>query len=341
MTDYDHASGGYSLLESDPGMREGLPEWAGLARLAAAVTGHHGAPPRNLSDLRTIFHRHGTTAAHTFACMLAALLPSPSPRLDRPRAIRTSFRLAGFAVLCDWIGSNENWFHYQHAEAFESLGHYWDYAREQADRAVAEAGVIPAASAPRRIFVELTGRGFEPSPMQRWAAAVALPEGSAPRCARGRDRQRQDRSGADARASPDRIRPRRRDLHRATDDGDGERNVRTAVGELPQPVHQGFRSVDRAGARPPRSGLRLPRGEPGGRPLWRQARGPDRFGGLLRVGSPTTAAAPFSPMSGLARSTRRRSPCCRRGIGRCASLGSAEASWWSIRSTPMTTTSVS
>ena len=62
-TDYDHASGGFSLLKSDSGLREGLPEWAGLSRLAAAVTGHHGAPPRTLSDLRAIFHRHGTTAA--------------------------------------------------------------------------------------------------------------------------------------------------------------------------------------------------------------------------------------------------------------------------------------
>ena len=176
-TDYDHASGGYSLLQSDPGLREGLPEWAGLARLAASVTGHHGSPPRELSDLRAIFHRHGTTAAHAFTGMLSALLPSPAPRLDRARTIRASFRLAGFAVLCDWIGSNEDWFHYQEPDAFESLAHYWDYARQQADRAVAEAGVIPAVSAPRRTFAELTGHGFEPSPMQRWAAEVALPEG--------------------------------------------------------------------------------------------------------------------------------------------------------------------
>ena len=176
-TDYDHASGGYSLLQTDPGLREGLPEWAGLARLAAAVTGHHGAPPRMLSDLRAIYHRHGTTAAHAFAEVLAVLLPSPVSRLDRTLAIRASLRLAGFAVLCDWIGSNENWFNYQASDAFESLAHYWAYSRDQADRAVVEAGVIPAASAALRTFVELTGHDFEPSPMQRWAAEVALPKG--------------------------------------------------------------------------------------------------------------------------------------------------------------------
>jgi CRISPR-associated endonuclease/helicase Cas3 len=176
-TNYDHASGGYSLLQSDSGLRQGLPEWPGLSRLAAAVTGHHGAPPRTLPDLRAIFHRHGITAAHAFAGALAPLLPSAAPRLDRTRAVRASFRLAGFAVLCDWIGSNESWFHYQEAEAFESLEHYWAYARQHADRAVTEAGIIPAASVPRRTFVELTGQGFEPSPMQRWAAEVELPEG--------------------------------------------------------------------------------------------------------------------------------------------------------------------
>jgi CRISPR-associated endonuclease/helicase Cas3 len=176
-TDYDHASGGYSLLQSDAGLREGLPEWPGLSRLTAAVTGHHGAPPRLLPDLRAIYHRHGVAAARAFTGLLASLLPSSAPRLDRARAVRASFRLAGFAVLCDWIGSNENWFNYREAEAFESLDHYWAYARQRGDRAVAEAGVIPAASAPRRTFAELTGQRFEPSPMQRWAADVALPEG--------------------------------------------------------------------------------------------------------------------------------------------------------------------
>src|SRR5271166_4311878 len=168
-TDYDHASGGYSLLQSDADLREGLPEWPGLSQLAAAVTGHHGAPPRMLADLRAIYHRNGTTAAHAFAGLLPSLLPSAIPRLDRTRAVRASFRLAGFAVLCDWIGSNENWFHYQNADAFENLTQYWDYAREQAERAVAEAGVFPAVSAPLRTFAELTGHHFEPSPMQQWA----------------------------------------------------------------------------------------------------------------------------------------------------------------------------
>ena len=125
---------------------------------------------RNLSPARN-------DRGAAFASALAALLPTPTLGLDLTRARRGSFRLAGFAVLCDWIGSNESWFHYRDPEAFESLPHYWSYARERADRAIAEAGVIPAASAPPRTFAELTAQSFEPSPMQQWAAEVALPEG--------------------------------------------------------------------------------------------------------------------------------------------------------------------
>ena len=148
-TDYGHASGGYALMQSDLDLREGLPEWAGLARLAAAATGHHGTPPRLLSDLRAIFHRHGTTAAHAFAGMLAALLPSGFIISIR-RGVRKPC-----AVLA--------------------------YGREQAGRAIYEAGAIPAASAPLRTFAELTWLDFEPSLIRRWAAEVSLRKDSLPR----------------------------------------------------------------------------------------------------------------------------------------------------------------
>src|SRR6516165_7649060 len=83
----------------------GLPEKAGLSRLSSTVTGYHGAPSQMLSDLRATFRRHRTIVAHAFAGMLAVLQPSSIRRLDQARAIGASFQLAGFAMLCDWIGS--------------------------------------------------------------------------------------------------------------------------------------------------------------------------------------------------------------------------------------------
>jgi CRISPR-associated endonuclease/helicase Cas3 len=179
-TKYDHASGGYALLGADPGCRVALPEWRELSPLAAAVTGHHGAPPQWRQDVR-VFGRIGRAAAKLFADLIGELLPVPTITIESRRAARGSFAVAGFAVLCDWIGSNEDWFHYQEAARFDSLADYWGYAREQAERAVAETGVLPARSAPRRefreVFQELASRAFEPSPMQRWAAETLLPDG--------------------------------------------------------------------------------------------------------------------------------------------------------------------
>lgn len=179
-TRYDHASGGYALLGADPGYRVALPEWRGLSPLAAAVTGHHGTPPRLRQDVR-VFGRIGRAAAKLFADLIGELLPVPPTTIESRRAARASFAVAGFAVLCDWIGSNENWFPYQEPARFDSLADYWAYARAQAERAIAKAGVLPARSAPRRefreMFQELASRAFEPSPMQRWAAEAPLPDG--------------------------------------------------------------------------------------------------------------------------------------------------------------------
>lgn len=173
-TKYDHASGGYALLGADPELRVGLPDWPGLSPVAAAVTGHHGAPPRSQRDVRV--GRIGRAAAKLFADLIDKLLPVPAASIKLGHAARASFAVAGFAVLCDWVGSNEDWFHYQGPDRFDSLAYYRAYAREQAERAVAKAGVIPARSAPRREFQEITGRAFEPSPMQRWAAETPLPD---------------------------------------------------------------------------------------------------------------------------------------------------------------------
>jgi CRISPR-associated endonuclease/helicase Cas3 len=106
----------------------------------AAVVGHHGQPPHSsVSGLvRDYFEeRLDFEAASTFAIDLIPLLlgkPQFFPLNGLHTAKQSSWWLAGFAVLCDWLGSNTSFFPYQHAP--EPLGSYWEAAQRQAKAAV-------------------------------------------------------------------------------------------------------------------------------------------------------------------------------------------------------------
>ena len=185
---YDHGAGGLRLFRADP-MAFNLPSpdrhgtWLPLI---SAVTGHHGAPPALQTNetkvtLRTDFGAKGLEAAGEFIRCSAELigLPQEGTVPERRAARRASFAVAGLAVLADWIGSNQAWFRYRASDEFEDLQAYWRYARKQAKRAIAEAGVVPA---PPRTAVPLPydaliGAKAAPSPMQHWAKSVRLPHG--------------------------------------------------------------------------------------------------------------------------------------------------------------------
>ena len=183
---YDHGAGGLRLFDADPA-RFNLPGERSARTwrpLISAVTGHHGAPPepgfdRGFVGLRSDFGKAGIGAAHGFIQQVRALfgIPQDLPALDRIRARRASHALAGFAVLADWIGSNQEWFPYR--EPNQDLDAYWRRARKQAARAVTEAGVLPAGVGVHLEYDDLLGAGTAPSPMQEWARSVKLPAGPA------------------------------------------------------------------------------------------------------------------------------------------------------------------
>ena len=184
---YDHGAGGLRLFDVAAEAFK-LPEGASSRvwrPLVSAVTGHHGAPPERRINESMItlrgsdFGPAGIEAAHAFIRQAHDLLAPPQgvPALDARRAKRASFAVAGLAVLADWIGSNQEWFPY--FEPVRDLGVYWNDARERAQRAVREAGVLPAAAAASGSlgYGNLIGLQAAPSPMQRWAEKVALPSG--------------------------------------------------------------------------------------------------------------------------------------------------------------------
>ena len=183
---FDHGLGGLRLFRECPDIF-GTPDRRQARRwlpIVSAVVGHHGSPPdptATQGTLRADFGSSGIEAAYAFAGRVRVLLDptDPLPAIDDDRARQISWLLAGLAVLSDWVGSNEDWFPYRSPSDFHDLDSYWTYTRKQARAAVREAGIVPAAAIGRVGYDALVGSQVMPSPMQKWARAVSLPDGPA------------------------------------------------------------------------------------------------------------------------------------------------------------------
>ena len=158
----------------------------GLDHWAAAVTGHHGLPPKQSpGSLVDAFADADRQAALAFVDEVASLLLGelePVVIADaeafRVASKRLSWWLAGIAVLADWLGSNTRWFDFCDDPGLK-LARYWPRACRQAAAAVSESGVLPVASAASRAFGELFP-SIPPagaSPLQQLAAELDLATG--------------------------------------------------------------------------------------------------------------------------------------------------------------------
>lgn len=149
----------------------------------AAVTGHHGRPPKNDGSaalmLRNHFPAPVVADAKQFITDIAGLLlpdgiPLPPPDYGlEERYQRASWLLAGLAVTADWLGSNTLWFRYR--EPVYSLAEYWhDIALPQARKAVEESGLVPATASSfigiRTLFPKIR----EATPLQTWAETTHI-----------------------------------------------------------------------------------------------------------------------------------------------------------------------
>ena len=180
---YDHGAGGLLLFNAAPGLfhLSGASSLRAWRPLVSAVMGHHGAPPEpgfNDTTLRREFGTVGIEAARAFAQQTKELFAAAEDLsvLERRRVTPASYAVAGFAVLADWIGSNQEWFPY--CAPSSDLGAYWRNTQQRAARAVDEAGVSPAEVRRSVLdYVDLIGTGVTPSPMQEWARTVELPAG--------------------------------------------------------------------------------------------------------------------------------------------------------------------
>lgn len=147
----------------------------------AAMTGHHGTPPKSVGQpLSDPFEADDQQAASDYVADVLKLLLDDQPRfpnLDLAAANEASWWLAGFAVLCDWIGSNSNHFPYRSKQ--QSLQEYWNTTRTQADAAIAETELLPkqpAHALSLQTLINSTGP-INSTPLQAQAAGLPLGDG--------------------------------------------------------------------------------------------------------------------------------------------------------------------
>lgn len=153
--------------------------------------GHHGFPPSMQADnglplrLAHYFTDNDAAAARQLAEAVTALMcgeerkwTHPSPEELEAKMKKASWLMAGFVVLCDWIGSNNSWFSF-HSEV-RPLDDYWrNHALPQAEKALREAGInagIPLAELSG--FSGLFPHIASPTPLQ--AFVEACPVGNSP-----------------------------------------------------------------------------------------------------------------------------------------------------------------
>lgn len=118
-----------------------------LSNLLAPIFGHHGQPVEAANRrLERFFVNEDVEAARDFVSDWAGFMPPewPSDQVLDPQWIeqwnRQSWRIAGWAVASDWLGSNEEYFDFSVRQI--SLENYWQkIALPSAQRAIAETGL--------------------------------------------------------------------------------------------------------------------------------------------------------------------------------------------------------
>lgn len=155
---------------------------------ARTVFGHHGLPPdirdgpgMRVTQVSEYFEPDDVIAAVELDEELRGLFQVAAlPHLDKPktRVLKDlSWRLAGLAVLADWLGSSTEHFSYL-AEPI-SLAEYWDNcAITGAEQAIASAGLAGVRSRSVFAVADLLPSGAKPSPLQCYASDVEITDGA-------------------------------------------------------------------------------------------------------------------------------------------------------------------
>lgn len=137
-----------------PVMGNEFDDWQDIINVIINTsTGHHGKPPELCGSnnmrlhLANYFGGADLLAADEFIRDICAIFPLRDEQITLPepfdieeRVRKTSWLIAGFVVLCDWIGSNSKWFVFH--EKPMPLTDYWrNHALPQTKQALDATGV--------------------------------------------------------------------------------------------------------------------------------------------------------------------------------------------------------
>jgi len=163
-------------------------EWQDIfGTIIQAYTGHHGTPPtmNGPNNIRMSLDRHfgkdDCLAAEFFLDEVCKLMlqshPFRSLSLDfelEERVKKVSWLMAGFVVLCDWIGSNSLWFPL--CKEYIPLDEYWvTRAIPQAERAIRKAGIdIFQPLSELHSISELFSYIAVPTPLQKFVSECPI-----------------------------------------------------------------------------------------------------------------------------------------------------------------------
>jgi CRISPR-associated endonuclease/helicase Cas3 len=149
--------------------------WKRRYQIFASTAGHHGRPPSAEGDtfnhmLTKGIGNEAQEAAAAFVRLCLEFWPTASlAELEESEARQLSWWLPGFVTVCDWIGSNTEWF--PATMQAPTLAAHLEMARHNAKRAVAEAGLDKGDVRDKSLY------DFALRPMQRAATEIPLPEG--------------------------------------------------------------------------------------------------------------------------------------------------------------------
>ena len=170
-------------------LTDNIEYWEGILEdFSKSFAGHHGVPPRmigpNTTRLRVsdYFEQGDIDAAKLFISDVQALIIRDfPPNLNKvspidlyERSKPASWLLAGFVVLCDWIGSNTSWFRF--CDEPMLLDQYWEKkAIPHAETAIEKAGIAGDRKASRIVlFGDVFPSFNSPTPLQRFVAECAI-----------------------------------------------------------------------------------------------------------------------------------------------------------------------
>lgn len=170
-------------LQTDPRFfRNTLKTWL------QATTGHHGLPPKSKSNItkipaKTYFKETDIDCAAEFYQGIHSLFQPDLEALTgfmggdedwSERQEKGSWLLAGFTILCDWLGSDSGIFEYNNDDSL-TLDDYWqNYALPAAKRAIDSSGILPAQRSTPKKLDQLFNYLKTPTPLQQQSEQLSL-----------------------------------------------------------------------------------------------------------------------------------------------------------------------